>query len=207
MAKKFIIPFESGVVVIKHWRINNYLRNDRYHETTYLDEKRMLEIDKNGAYTMVGIPNSGIPTYGIPSIDKNSIDKDSIEEVSKGESEGETRPADANPRRFVKPSIDEVRAYCQERGNKVNPEKFHAYYESNGWSVGRRPMKDWKAAIRYWETDEKKAKSFSRPGSFFAPTGYEDDYARINAGALNPIEEIPEADEEDLKALGIGSAL
>lgn len=51
MAKRFLLPFESGVVVIKHWRIHNYIASDRYHETKYLEEKATLSIDKNGAYT------------------------------------------------------------------------------------------------------------------------------------------------------------
>jgi hypothetical protein len=53
--------------------------------------------------------------------------------------------------RFVKPTYEEICAYCAERGNRVDPEKFLSYYESNGWKVGRNPMKDWKAAIRNWE--------------------------------------------------------
>lgn len=51
-ARKFVIPFDSGVVVIKHWRINNYIRQDTYHETNYKDEKAMLRIDENNAYTL-----------------------------------------------------------------------------------------------------------------------------------------------------------
>ena len=54
-------------------------------------------------------------------------------------------------RRFVKPGVEEVRAYCVERGNRVDAQKFVDYYESNGWRVGRNPMKDWKAAVRTWE--------------------------------------------------------
>lgn len=53
--------------------------------------------------------------------------------------------------RFVKPTYEEICNYCTERGNRVDPEKFLSYYESNGWKVGRNPMKDWKAAIRNWE--------------------------------------------------------
>lgn len=71
IAKKFILTFDSGVIVIKHWRINNYLRNDRYKETTYLEEKNALVIKENGVYD-AGIPN-GIPAVypsGIPSIEK-----------------------------------------------------------------------------------------------------------------------------------------
>ena len=75
MTKKFLLSFESGVIVIKHWRINNYLRNDRYQETKYLEEKSELQVDENGAYTF-GIPNSGIPSIDKDSIDKNRIGKD-----------------------------------------------------------------------------------------------------------------------------------
>ena len=63
IAKKFVLLFDSGVIVIKHWRINNYLRNDRHIETKYGDEKAQLELDENGAYRF-GIPNNGIPRLG-----------------------------------------------------------------------------------------------------------------------------------------------
>ena len=49
--KKFIIPFESGVVVIKHWKIHNYIQNDRYKETVYKDEKKLLVTDENKVYS------------------------------------------------------------------------------------------------------------------------------------------------------------
>ena len=54
-------------------------------------------------------------------------------------------------KRTSKPTLDEVSAYCLERGNGVDPERWYAYYESNGWRVGKNPMKDWKAAVRTWE--------------------------------------------------------
>lgn len=52
VAKSFIIPFESGVVVIKHWKIHNYIQNDRYKETVYLDERRKLSVKENKEYTL-----------------------------------------------------------------------------------------------------------------------------------------------------------
>lgn len=64
LQKKFVLPFDSGVIVIRHWRINNYLRSDRYTETKCLDEKEQLTVDKTGAYEF-GIPG------GIPSINNN----------------------------------------------------------------------------------------------------------------------------------------
>lgn len=74
ISKKFIIPFESGVCVITDWRINNYLRNDRYTETIYKEEKSQLTLDENGRYN-VGIP-SGIPVvyqeYTLSNSNNNS---------------------------------------------------------------------------------------------------------------------------------------
>lgn len=53
--------------------------------------------------------------------------------------------------RFTPPTVDEVQAYCRERGNSVDPQRFVDYYTANGWRVGKNPMKDWKAAVRTWE--------------------------------------------------------
>ena len=52
ITKKFIIPFESGIIVIKHWRIHNYIQNDRYTETKYKQEKALLSLDENKAYVL-----------------------------------------------------------------------------------------------------------------------------------------------------------
>ena len=142
MAKNYIIRFESGVIVIKHWRMHNTLRKDRYTPTNFQDELKQLGIKTNGAYTLdwngdeARLPNGCqmVATDKI-SIDKNSLDKDSISPRS----------------RFVKPTIEEVRAYCAERNNGVDAQRWYDYYESNGWKVGRNPMKDYKAAIRTWE--------------------------------------------------------
>ena len=148
IAKKFIITFDTGVVVIKHWKIHNYLRSDRYKETVYLDEKAMLKTKENKAYTLAGIPG-GIPT--VYQMDTQvSIGKD-----SKGK--------DIKRGAFSPPSVDEVRAYCTERSNNVDPETFVDFYESKGWMVGKNKMKDWKAAVRNWERSRK----MSRPNSKF----------------------------------------
>lgn len=70
ITKKFIIPFESGICVIKHWKIHNYIRNDRYKPTIYECEKQMLSDEKNKTYELIsdGIPNvNQADTVGIPN--------------------------------------------------------------------------------------------------------------------------------------------
>ena len=141
LAKRFVLGFESGVIVIKHWRINNYLQKDRYHETTYQEELSMLMLDKKGAYTE---RSDAVYTPCIQDVypDKNRLDKTSIDKTS---------IEDAPRKRFAPPTVDEVRAYCIERKNSVDPQRFVDYYSSNGWKVGKNAMKDWKAAVRTWE--------------------------------------------------------
>lgn len=82
--KKFVIPFESGVVVIKHWRINNYIRKDMYHETNYKEEKALLEEDENGAYRL--LVTSPLQTCAETEtqnrLDKNRLDKNRLELIA-----------------------------------------------------------------------------------------------------------------------------
>lgn len=59
----------------------------------------------------------------------------------------------AKTKRFSKPSVEEIREYCNERQNTVDPEQFYDFYESKGWVVGKSPMKDWKSAVRTWERE------------------------------------------------------
>lgn len=154
IAKSFILTFETGVIVIKHWRINNYIRNDRYHETAYQDEKSLLSVKENNAYTFnsdnVGIPCGNQAVYQMDtevSIGKDSIDKDIKKESKKKES-----------RNFVPPTLSEVKAYCQERNNGINPQAFIDFYESKGWMIGKNKVKDWKACVRTWENRRKEEK-------------------------------------------------
>ena len=93
IAKKFIIPFDSGIVVIKHWKIHNYIRNDRYKETVYQQERALLAEKENKAYTLAPpCDTAGIPD-GIPSgyqmetqvrLGKDRLDQDRIGEVREG---------------------------------------------------------------------------------------------------------------------------
>ena len=171
VAKKFIIPFESGIVVIKHWKIHNYIRNDRYKETVYQEEKALLAEKENKSYTFdnSGIPDDNQVVYQLET--QVRLGKDRIGKVRKvedsinkniGDSD-ESQPSETTPKRtvFKPPSVDEVRAYCCERMNNVNAEAFVDFYESKGWMVGKNKMKDWKAAVRTWEKGRNTQKTYA----------------------------------------------
>ena len=57
---------------------------------------------------------------------------------------------------FQKPTFEDIRAYCISRANNVDPEQFFNFYESKGWTIGKSPMRDWRAAVRTWEKREKE---------------------------------------------------
>ena len=164
IAKRFILTFQSGVVVIKHWCIHNTIQKDRYKETKYLEEKNTLMLDGNKAYTEA---DSNAYPECIQDVSNSDtqvrLGKDRLGEVR----EGKDRLVDEDinvptkpSKRFTPPTVDEVREYCEERGNRVDPQRFVDYYSSNGWMVGKNKMKDWKAAVRTWE---QKDKQYSRP--------------------------------------------
>lgn len=155
MAKNYILRFENGVIVIKHWRLHNTLRKDRYTPTNYQEEFKRLGIKDNGAYTLgCQVVANGLPD-GCPSIDKSSVVESSVVEGSVEEDATDINVGHKPTKRFTPPTVDEVRAYCQDRQNGVDPQRFVDYYTSNGWMVGKNKMKDWKAAVRTWEQKDK----------------------------------------------------
>lgn len=160
--KRFIIPFESGVVVIKHWKMHNLIRNDRYHKTDYINEKATLVLKENGVYTNRPQGDNQVTTICLPSdnqmetevrLGKDSLGEDSLvkDRLDKGKRT-----------RFARPSLEEVQAYITEKGYSVNAQQFIDYYESNGWKVGKNSMKDWKAAVRTWEARNKDRPSTNK---------------------------------------------
>ncbi len=81
--------------------------------------------------------------------DDSIVTKPSPDETRRDETSKKNPP-------FFPPTISEVKAYCEERANSIDPQRFLDYYESQGWKIGKHPMKDWKAAIRTWEQNQQK---------------------------------------------------
>ena len=77
ISKQFIIPFDTGVVVIRHWKLHNYIQKDRYRETIYTDEKKQLNQEENGMYTKC--IQDGYKMETQVRLGKDSIGKDSKE--------------------------------------------------------------------------------------------------------------------------------
>lgn len=165
IARKFIIPFENGVVVIKHWRIHNYIRKDTYNETPYKEQKALLEFDENKAYRIK--KDDCLLSVDDPltqdRLGKDRLVKDSIDNIEP-------------TKRFKKPTIEEIQAYCDKRNNGIDAERFYDYYESKGWKVGKAPMKDWKASVRTWERNNGITKGNIKQTSGFDYDQFTEEY-------------------------------
>lgn len=149
LAKSFIIAFESGVIVIKHWRMHNCIRKDRCKPTVYAEEMSMLQLKDNGAYTLCQPSDNQVTTICQPSDNQMEtqvrLGKDRLGQDRIGEDSS-----------CFPPSREEVEAFAKaECLGKVNLDKFFDYYNANGWKVGKNPMQDWKAVLRNWNRNEK----------------------------------------------------
>ncbi len=179
-----LLGFESGVVAVRDWRINNSLRNDRYHETLYRQEKAALRLDESERYRFAAEDESAQsvePDTGnrvSPNVETDTGNQQSptmetdtgnqlsptVETERNLTEPNGTEPNGTKPKRkstgaaephraarFVPPGEEEIRAYCETRGKPIDVRHFLDHYASNGWRVGKNPMKDWRAAVRNWE--------------------------------------------------------
>lgn len=160
-AKRFIIPFDSGVVVIKHWKIHNYIQRDRYKPTVYSEEKSLLEIKENGAYTECIQPVSKTETQDRLELgySQESIGEESIEE--------EVAPAPSKPTRHKYGEYKNVLLSDEEYAKLVSEfpndyeqriERLSGYIASTG-----KTYKNHLATIRNWakRDGEKKTQTGS----------------------------------------------
>ncbi len=153
ITKSFIIPFDRGIIVIKHWRINNLIRSDRYKPTTYTEERAMLAVKENGAYT----EKTDRETVGIPS-DTQWYPQDRLGEVRLGKVRRESAEARAHAREadgvigFEPPTLDEVKAFVEGRQlEHVDAERFYNWFSAAGWYRGKTRIVNWQAEALNWE--------------------------------------------------------
>lgn len=155
IAKRFVIVFKTGVCVIKHWRIHNYIRSDRKQDTLYVEELQQLALKDNQSYTEC---HTKCQTSGstCDTLDKIRLDKIRLDKKENSDIEEKKEIKEEN---VIPPLKNNVFKYCLDRKNNVNVEKWYDFYSSKGWMVGKNKMRDWKACIRTWENKEGAVKS------------------------------------------------
>ena len=136
------------------WRKMSYSKSDCETAMKYLKKRAMVLTEKTTRGMVVTVCN--YDTYQDPkhyenhkeSYSKPTGEPQSDDTINKNGRKKELKKV------FIKPTLEEITQYCKERKNAVNPQKWLDHYTSNGWMVGRNPMKDWKSAVRTWETNK-----------------------------------------------------
>lgn len=154
IAKQYLIPFDTSIMVIKHWRIHNYIKKDRYKPTD-CEEIKLLEVNEKGEYVLAEPVRSQVGSNMEPQ--DRDRDRDRLE-IGKDRDSSRKRSSANNAttaaQKFKKPTLEELKAYIAENRYTFSAEAFMDYYESNGWKVGRNPMKSWQATCRTWQRRE-----------------------------------------------------
>ena len=161
LQKRYILSFESGVIVIKHWRLNNYLKSDRYKGTTYVEEKAELTLDEKGAYTeainedtekCLRVGDTGKVRLGKDSIGKNinnNIYNNNINNtlVSSGDdtndnsSENPSKNPSKNPsddtEKILRKDFEIIYSLYPKKGTKQSAfESYKKWVQKSGRKVG-----------------------------------------------------------------------
>lgn len=169
IAKNFIIPFESGIVVIKHWKIHNYIQSDRYKPTVYQEEKKLLEMKNNRAYTL-GIPEGNLldtecihngyslepqVRLGKDRIGKVSLDKDNISDSTEPEPSpkkpSKHKHGEYNNVLLTDDELDKLKAEYPDYEERI--ERLSSYVASTG-----KRYKSHYATIRNWARKDVQVK-------------------------------------------------
>ncbi|MDF2537448.1 MAG: conserved phage C-terminus family protein [Herbinix sp.] len=176
-----MIEVFDGIIYIKNWeeyqntgglekmREQNRIRQARF-------KQKLLSVKQNNVTVTLPVTQGNATDIDI------DIDKDKDKDIKRSNS------------RFTPPTPEEIKAYCKERNNQVDAERFYDFYSSKGWMVGRNKMKDWKACVRTWEKvsktnphdkPEDKPKSTNKFNQYPQRTYTAQDYAEIERKLLN----------------------
>lgn len=148
IVKQYLIPFESGVVVITDWKRNNYLDKNRIRETIYVKEKKMLKYDEeNLKYFFVSEASNPV----LPDV--KQMLNESLTNVKPEEKRREEKSGEENNIKVKKskPTLEEIKAYIKDKKLNVNANDFYQYFEEGNWidSKGNK-VKNWKQKLLTW---------------------------------------------------------
>lgn len=209
IAKRFIIIFESGIIVIKHWKMHNYIQNDRYRPTDYVDEKSILELKKNKAYTLnvstldteciqdVSVGKVRIGKDRIGKDIKNIVQQDCTAKVSKAEidtffesvwnlypnKKGKDQVSDVKKKKLYELGLDKLSTAIQRYKSELAKETWRK--EQNCSTFFNSGYVDYLDGNYTPGATEPKAKSKNSQHNFEQRSYSAQDYADLEKKLLN----------------------
>ena len=153
----FLLKFPSGLLVIRHWHMQNCIKKDRFHPTVHQEELEQLYLrervyeqipvwTQNGAEMDTEWNQSGTNLEPQVRIDKNRKEKDSIYQETPGSGAGPGNRGDV-------PRLVDVICYAMEHDYVSDVAQFYNYYQDAGWMEGGKPVYNWRKLLKKWEED------------------------------------------------------
>lgn len=174
--KRYILTFPSGIIVIKHWYIHNYIPKDRYNTTTYTEEKQTLTFDDKKGYTEKSKRNTKRIQTDIQDADKMDtqiklneikLNENKLKRERTRTHEKESDISMENDNNFKSdefssdldclngiPTFQEVKDFITLKEYKIDPEYFYNYYAAQGWKRNGQPIENWQALATQWGRTE-----------------------------------------------------
>lgn len=167
------MPYKGEVITCERGTVNlsisfladrwGWSRKKTKNFLNLLESDGMVTTKATTHRTVITIENYAIYNDVPTAKDTTEVSTNAQQGYQQGHSKGNTtnninninNSNNNNIGRFTPPTVEEVAAYCQERGNSISPEAFIDYYSSRGWMIGKNKMKDWKATVRNWERRQK----------------------------------------------------
>ena len=157
--KRYILVFDSGVIVIKHWRIHNNLEKN-YTPTSYVEEKSQLMLDAKGSYVeknkdsslkqnnILFLKDNILEEKDNNIIEENIIDKER-KYISKERNSDADYTSDLDILGYI-PTLQDVKDYIALKSYNIDPEYFYDYYTARGWKINGQKIENWQYLVNTW---------------------------------------------------------
>jgi hypothetical protein len=146
LAEVRFLEGEEGRYRVHDWAEHNPWAANRGHRIALARAAAHKRWERGENATTTGMPSACAPhEYAMPSTQPNP-----------------TPPKHAKSNALCTPTLEQVTAYCRQRRNNVDPQRWFDHYSANGWKIGRNRMRDWEAAVRNWETNGERYESAKR---------------------------------------------
>jgi len=165
--KRYILTFQSGIIVIKHWYIHNYIPKERFSNTTYTEEKSTLKLDDKNAYTEISKCNTGCHTKCNTECNTDVMQNDNqvsyecttqikLNEIKLNKNKRENAYTRTHEDfTCTIPTLQEVKDFFILKSISIDPERFYNYYSSLGWKKGNTPIENWQLLALEWNRKDQ----------------------------------------------------
>lgn len=157
LARRYNTSAEKMSTVVRSYELFSVEDDKIFFSESLIKRMLPLEVKKEKARIAAGVRWGNYERNANALLSHSECNTDAMPiREEKIKEENSKKESSIKADRFSPPSVEEIKNYCSERENRVDPERFYDFYQSKNWMVGKNKMKDWRAAVRTWEKEDNK---------------------------------------------------